>query len=296
VPARLKMHVDELDVGEDLVRTLLTAQLPEHADLPLRRQRDAGTVNAIYRLGDDLVVRLPLTPRWHSWHVEADWLRFFASPGRLPVAVPEPVLLGEPTDDYPHRWGVLRWIEGTHWSPGVDDDVDTIVAVIRAIEAVDLHTLPRRPLAGAMPLGALDESVRAAADASAHLVDRAAFIAAWTAAVAAPPFDAAPGLQHGDLLPGNVLVRDGAVHAVIDWAGLCRSDPARELICAWSLFDAAGRARLRAALDVDDATWARSKGWALNRIHNVAYYEHSNPLFSLDARRTISEVLADVDA
>jgi len=293
--SRPKMHEDQIDIPPDLVRGLLRRQLPELAGAPLVRVDSQGTVNAIYRLGDELVVRLPLTPRWHDIEAEACWLSSLAP--RLPVAIPEVVAIGEPDDTYAWSWGVFRWIEGEPWSIDlVDDPVDAAVQIaetVRVLRSIDPRSLPcgkpiRRP-----PLAAVDEQLRAAAEGARHLIDGDAFLVAWDEALAAPAFDGTPPLCHGDLLAGNVLVRGGRLRAVIDWAGICRADPARELMAAWMLFEGESRAAFRAHLDVDDDTWRRAKGWVLTRIFGVAYYETSNPVFSIDARRAINEVLAD---
>jgi aminoglycoside phosphotransferase (APT) family kinase protein len=292
---RPKMHEDEIDVGLDLVRGLVERQLPEHAGSPLARVASQGTVNAIYRLGDDLVVRLPLTPKWHDIEAEACWLASLAP--HVPVLIPEVVAIGEPDETYPWPWGVFRWIDGAPWSiDSVADPVDaalTIAETVRVLGSIDPRSLPcgkplRRP-----PLESFDEQIRAAADGARHLLDGDAFLAAWDDALAVPPFDGEPLLCHGDLLAGNVLVHRGRLCAVIDWAGVCRADPARELMAAWMLFAGESRAAFRAHLDVDEDTWRRAKGWVLTRIFGVAYYETTNPVFSLDARRAIAEVLAD---
>jgi len=292
---RPKMHEDQIDVGVDLVRGLIRRQLPNLADAPLVRVESQGTVNAIYRLGDDLVLRLPLTPRWHDIHAEVCWLTSLAP--LVPVPIPEAVAIGEPDETYPWEWGVFRWIDGDPWSiDAVDDPVDAAIQIaeaVRALRAIDPRSLPCGKPIGRPPLGAVDEQLRAAADANRHLLDVDAFLAAWDDAMALPEFDGRPVLCHGDLLAGNVLVHDGRLRAVIDWAGVCRADPARELMAAWMLFTGESRAAFRAHLDVDDETWRRAKGWVLTRIFGVAYYETTNPVFSVDARRAINELLAD---
>jgi aminoglycoside phosphotransferase (APT) family kinase protein len=153
--------------------------------------------------------------------------------------------------------------------------------------------LPCRERVSRPPLRALDDRVRSTVEGARHLIDGDAFLAAWDDAVVAPDFVGTPPLAHGDLLAGNVLVHDRRLHAVIDWAGVGRADPAREVMAAWTLFASESRAVFRRQLEVDDDTWRRARGWALTRIFNVAYYENTNPVFSLDARRTIAEVLRD---
>jgi aminoglycoside phosphotransferase (APT) family kinase protein len=218
--------------------------------------RLAGYSQAIFRLGPELVVRLPLTPRWHDIDSEACWLRALRT--RLPVRIPEAVAIGEADETYPWKWGVLRWLEGSPWR--LDDlavplaAVDQLAEMITVLRALDTTSLPcgkpvRRP-----PLQALDEQVRAAVDGARYLIDEDAFLAAWDKAVATPEFEGKPLLSHGDRLAGNVLVHKGRLHAVIDWAGICRADPARELMAAWTLFAGESRAAFRRNLQADELT------------------------------------------
>lgn len=289
------MHADQVEVGEQLVRALLQQQFPQWADLPLQRFASTGTVNAIYRLGDDLAVRLPLTPNWHHIETEACWLENLRA--RVSITIPEIVAIGQPAFDYAWQWGVARWLEGEPFAlAAVADPASAareLAGIIHAVAAINPRDLPcGKPPGGRPPLVAVDQGARRAAHDSRHLIDEAAFLRAWDAALALPE-PTGRVLAHGDLLAGNVLVSDGRISAVIDWAGIGLSDPAREAMSAWMLFDGDSRAAFRDALGIDDAAWERSKGWALTRIFGVAYYEHTNPLFSQEAVRTINAVLAD---
>ncbi len=165
--------------------------------------------------------------------------------------------------------------------------------MIGVLRDIDPRSLPCGKPIGRPALSAMDEQIRGAVDGALHLIDGDAFLAASDDALDAPEFDGKPSRAHGDLLAGNVLVHEGRLHAVIDWAGICRAEPVRELMAAWMLFDRDSRAVFRARAEADDNTWRRARGWALTRIFGVAYYEKTNPFFSLDARRTIAEVLAD---
>ena len=140
---------------------------------------------------------------------------------------------------------------------------------------------------------AVDQSVRAAADASRALIDYDAFIERWDEVRQAPGWSGEPVWTHRDLLSSNILTMDGRLSAVIDWAGASVGDPAVDLKAAWMLFDHRGRDVFRGALPFDDATWMRARAWALVGIHGVAYYAETNPLFSAAAIRTIERVLAD---
>ncbi|MEX2246524.1 MAG: aminoglycoside phosphotransferase family protein [Dehalococcoidia bacterium] len=289
-----KMHADEVDIDADLVRRLLAAQLPRWADLRIEPVASAGTVNAIYRLGDDMAVRLPRVGRWaRSLETEYEWLPKLAP--HLPLAVPEPLAKGSPGEGYPWNWAVYRWLEGDTWAVDRIRDLREAAAdlarFIIAWRRVDTADGPRH---GGEVLADRDRYVRRAIAASHGLIDTDAVSAAWGAALQAPAWDGAPVWLHGDLWrPTNLLVAGGRLTAVIDFGGLSVGDPARELMAAWSLFSGESRETFRAALSVDDATWARGRGWALTCVMAIPYYVETNPVIFAEARHAIEEVLAD---
>jgi aminoglycoside phosphotransferase (APT) family kinase protein len=151
------------------------------------------------------------------------------------------------------------------------------------------------PRGGRRPLRDLDEDTRAAIVASAGVVDAGAAAAAWERALDAPAWDGAPVWIHTDLLRPNLLVGGGRLRAVIDFGGMGVGDPAADVVPAWSVFGAAGRAAYREALAVDDGTWERARGYALHQAAMIVpYYAETNPDFVAVAARTIDQVLADV--
>lgn len=293
-----KMHADEVDTDVSLVRRLLAAQFPQWADLPLQPVPSTGTVNAIYRLGDDMVVRLPRVQRWaRSLEIEYEWLPKLAP--HLPLAVPEPLAKGNPGEGYPWHWAVFRWLEGETWAVDRVGDVCGAAAdlarFITSLRLIDTTGAPA-PLPSHRTLAARDSYVRAAIAASHGMIDTDSVTAAWDTALRAPGCDGPPVWVHGDLLAGNVLVAGGRLNAVIDFGGVHVGDPTREIMAAWTLFTGESRVVFRAALSVDDATWTRARGWALTRVLNIPYYKDTNPEFAADALHTIEEVLADREA
>lgn len=292
------MHPGEVEIDADLVRRLLATQLPKWAELPLERVRSSGTDHAIYRLGAEMSVRLARID-WAVGQAEKEWTWLPKLAPQLPLAIPTPLAKGEPGEGYPYPWLVSPWIDGDdataeHLRDLVGAAVD-LAEFIRALQRIDTANAPRPgPTGRGVPLAARDAYTRDAIARSAGLVDVEAVIAAWDAALAAPAWDREPVWIHGDLLPGNVLARDGRVCAVIDWGPSGVGDPAAELIVAWSLFSGASRAAFRSALGVDDATWARGRGWALpTAMLELPYYLRTNPGLAARARRQLAEVLAD---
>ncbi|WP_116953073.1 aminoglycoside phosphotransferase family protein [Jiangella endophytica] len=289
------MHAGQVAIGDALVRRLVDAQFPRWAGLPLRAVRSAGTVNAIYRLGDELAVRLPLVPSWAGdLEHELAWLPRLAGAG-LPLAIPEPVTAGEPVDEYPLRWAVYRWLDGAVPSAGaLADDVDAaarLAGFVRALRDVAPHGAP--PGKGERLLAADDDAVRAAIATLDGTADPAAATVVWDDALAAETWDGRTVWVHGDLLPVNLLIAGGSLSAVLDFGASGSGDGAYDLLPAWSVFTGAARDTYRAELAPDDDAWARGRGYALVKgLMAVQYYRETNPAFAALAGRLIDAALA----
>jgi aminoglycoside phosphotransferase (APT) family kinase protein len=288
------MHDDEVETDADLVRALLASQHPHWADLPIERVASAGTDNAIYRLGDELAVRLPRID-WAVANVakEQHWLPVLAP--HLPLPVPLPVAAGEPEDAFPYPWGVVRWLPGEMATlAGLDDPVEAareLAAFVRALRSVDARGGPSH--VRGFPARRGDEMFRACVAKLRGEVDDDALLAAWERVLAAPDYDGPPLWFHGDLSYLNVLVRDGRIASVIDWGTCGVGDPAIDTIVAWSLFEREARDAYREALDCDDAAWERGKGWVLQGVNGIPYYRDTNPVLVADKIRSIEAILAD---
>ncbi|GAA4849277.1 aminoglycoside phosphotransferase family protein [Luteimicrobium xylanilyticum] len=291
-----RLHDDEVEVRDDVVRALVDDHDPAWRDLPLRRVPSTGTDNIVYRLGDDLGVRVRrIDGAAAQVEREVRWLPSLAP--HLPCALATPVAVGSPGHGYPYPWLVFCWLPGrdlahvaldaapppTGWWAGVAEGLG---AVVRALHAV---SLPDAPAAGSRgrSLAPHDDGVR-------RLVGD-------VAALAAPPWPHDPVWVHGDLLPGNVLVPDepaapgpGDVVGVIDWAASGLGDPACDAMVAWSLPTTARRAFHEAA-GFDDATWARARGWVLQQaLAFIPYYRTTIPDGVEGAWRRLGAVLAKV--
>jgi aminoglycoside phosphotransferase (APT) family kinase protein len=275
------MHAGEVSIDERLVRDLLVAQLPHLADLPLIRVEPWGTDNAIWRLGDDLVVRLPRI-HWATGQIgrEVEWLPRLAP--HLPVALPEPIAVGEPCDGYPYPWAVHRWIPGESAAPDRVEDAEAfaldLAEVIRRLHGLPIDGAPAARNR-ARPLQDYDGATRRAIDAASHLIDAAVATAVWEEALAATPHEGPRVWVHGDL-EGNCLVRSGRLCGIVDWGSACAGDPAVDIQVVWSpLFTDRSRGAFLRALDVDDATVARSRGAAINQAcAALPYYLGTYPL------------------
>ncbi|WP_329567169.1 aminoglycoside phosphotransferase family protein [Kitasatospora sp. NBC_01266] len=291
-----KLHADETLTSASLVRALLAAQLPQWAGLPLTPVDDStGTSNTMYRLGEDLVVRLPRTPG-AALDVprEHHWLPRLAA--RLPVAVPAPLGLGAPGEGYPFAWSVYRWLPGEPPTVGRIPAPDLLAAdladFLTALHGLDPTGAP--PAWRAETLASRDAATRAAITKVHGLIDTHAATARWNTALRAPARTAAPVWIHADLQPGNVLLADGRLSAVIDFGCAGLGDPAVDLIAAWYLLPAEARTLFRTRAGADDATWLRAQGWTLSiALDELWYYLHTSPAKAELARVVIGELLAD---
>ena len=295
-----RMHTDEIDSDPDLVRRLLRAQLPAAAHLPITRLASGGTVNAIYRVGDELTVRLPLEPGGAQAVAKEERLLPRLAP-LLPPAVPEVVHVGVPGEGYPLAWAVHRWIDGRNPVEGELAEPEQVARALAefavAFRAIDEPDGPPAHRGG--PLATEDRETREAIEAlrrTAEPFDADAITAAWEDALAAPPWTGPPCWTHSDLMPSNQLLADDGgperLAAVIDFGTVGLGDPATDLIPAWNLLPASARRTYREAAGVDDATWARSRGWALSMaVIQLPYYRATNPVISANARYVIRDVL-----
>ena len=285
------MHIDELEIDEALVRHLLGDQFPEWVDLPLRRIEPSGTVNAIFRLGDELSVRLarrqgPTEPGGK----EFDWLPRLAP--MLPVQIPVPVAQGRPTADYPWFWDIHTWVEGeTEPVEEIDATQAThdLAALVGSLQQIDPTGAP--PGRG-IPLAERDGEIRYWL---ARFNGDPRVTAEWERALAASPWDGPPVWHHGDLDARNWLVRDRRISGVIDWGAMGVGDPACDLMVAWKLHSPSARDRFRNALPTDDATWERARGWVLSQAAAIlAYYTpENNPTLYNEAENWLDLVLSD---
>lgn len=291
------MHEGQVETSTELVRELLERQFPELADAPIRPVAESGTDHDLYRVGDDLVARLPII----DWAVDqagtdARWLALLAP--HLHLRIPKIMGVGEPAAGFPWRWSLVRWVAG---ETADDDNLDqTQAAVDLARFVTALHGIPadggpvKSGTSRGAPLANLDAGVRPLIAELASEIDAAAVTRVWDEAVAAPAWDGLPVWLHGDLQPGNLIVRDRHLTAVIDFGGIGLGDPAVDLIPAWNTFDREARKVFREAVGHDDATWARARGWILApALQGLGYYRESRPEFVESGRRRIAAVLAD---
>jgi aminoglycoside phosphotransferase (APT) family kinase protein len=285
----------EVAIDEPSIRRLLRAQHPDLADHSLRIVAH-GWDNVLARLGDDLVVRLPRRALAAALiEHEQHWLPELAR--HLPLPVPAPVRIGTADEGYPWSWSICPWFAGTSAAEaeltGADAAVDAMAAFLTALHRPSPESAPVNAYRG-VPLQARATLVESYLELLGGAVDQRRVRARWTDACRIPPYIGPAVWLHGDLHPANVIVRDGAIAAVVDFGDLTGGDPATDLSIAWMLFTPGERRRFRAALgNVDEPTWQRAAGNAL--AHALACLAHSAdaPAIASIGRRTLAALLAD---
>ncbi|WP_243762821.1 aminoglycoside phosphotransferase family protein [Allobranchiibius sp. CTAmp26] len=295
------MHEGQVRIDPALVADLVGAQHPAYAGPPVREVHSGGTENAVFRLGERHAARLPL----HEGSVpsllkEIRWGRAFSAGATLETPMVE--VVGAPGGGYPYPWSIVRWLPG---SDGQDDAVgdseQAATALAGCVRSLWSHS-ENAPSAGAIggsrggPIELRDSDFRDALSRCAGLTDTARVGEIWKAALAAPAWDGHPVWLHADLIPSNLLVRDGRLVGLLDLGAMATGDPAYDVTAAWFVFDGPRRAVYLRELgvDVDGPVWSRARGLAVSQaVIALPYYLHTNPVMVAMARRCLAEVLAE---
>lgn len=247
-----------------LVRALISQQFPQWSALPVEFVPQ-GNDHRTFRLGDALSVRLPSAEGYvPQGDKEHRWLPVLAP--LLPLPIPAPIAVGAPSGLFPFPWSVYGWLEG--------EVLPTDAVVTDATLAEDLAgflvalqaAVPPGPLPGlhsayrGAPPTVWDEDVRRCIPLLGSDGARAA--RAWSEAVTSE-MTSLPVWFHGDVAPGNLLLRDGRLSAVLDFGCSGTGDPACDIAAAWMTFDGDAREAFLGRLAPDEGMLRRGRGWAL---------------------------------
>jgi aminoglycoside phosphotransferase (APT) family kinase protein len=301
IPAGLSQSraVRKTDITADLVRGLIADQFPHWADLPVRPVDADGIDNTTFRLGPAMSVRLPSAAAYvEQVDKEHRWLPVLAP--RLPLPVPEPLAKGEPGRGFPRPWSVYRWIDGEPAAAGnvagMARFASDLAGFLGALYRIDPAGGPgpgTHNFFRGGPVDVYDGETREALAALRGHIDTALAAEVWDAALrAAPP--GPPVWFHGDAQPGNLLVRDGRLSAVIDFGTSGVGDPACDTTIAWTFFSGESSRVFRERLPFDEATWARGRGWAIWKAMIVLVGAlEDDPQDAAFTARVIDAILAD---
>ena len=293
------MHENEQEVTLELVRALLKEQSPQWAALELAPVHSSGTDNALFRLGDQYVVRIPRI-EWSPGSVinginkESVWVPQLAR--HLTTPISEPVFKGVPNDIYPWPWSITIWNEGHNPTFEKDNEYEQLAidlaGFLNELHSINLSETGPFSRRG-VPLMNLDLETKKALKALEDDMNTGPLASLWAELSNTPAWNKPPVWMHGDLLPGNILIQNNRLSAVIDFADVGLGDPACDLVIAWSLLNAHSRTVFRKHLvNIDEHTWRRGQGWALSiALIILPYYKNTNPVLTSVAKRIIEQSL-----
>jgi aminoglycoside phosphotransferase (APT) family kinase protein len=287
--------VDKTAITAGLVSRLVAAQFPQWAGLPVRPVDRDGWDNATFRLGADMSVRLPSGNAYvEQIDKEHRWLPALAP--QLPLPIPQPLARGVPGSGFPRPWSVYRWLDGVPAESAPITDPGQFAADLAGF----LTTLYRVDPAGGPPPGdhnfhrggpltVYDDQTRTALAALAGQIDTRLAAQVWDTALAAT-WHGRPVWFHGDVSPENLLVSDGRLSAVIDFGMAGVGDPACDAVIAWTFLAGESRRVYRELLPLDEAGWARGRGWA---IWKAMIALRDDPPDARATAHVIGQILAD---
>lgn len=264
--ATVKSPEEFIDVV--LVQQLIATQFPQWKHLPIKQVLPGGWDNRTFLLGDCMSVRLPSAADYIAQvEKEHTWLPTLAP--NLSMLIPKPIAKGTPASNYPWPWSVYAWLEG---EPAHADLIGNQEEFARSVARflVELHQIdtaeaPEPGLHNFYRGGALsvyDGETRASLELLTGRIDTASALEIWETAVGST-WSGPSVWVHGDMACDNLLVKEGKLHAIIDFGCSAVGDPACDLVIAWTLLDEQSRRVFRSEIALDDATWARGRGWAL---------------------------------
>lgn len=298
----MPMHDDQIGVAASTVRELIADQFPVWAGLDVREVRSAATVNAIFRIGDDLAARFPL--RRQDPHQLRTWLQAEAVAARelavvSPAPTPRPVALGEPGHGYPSPWSIQTWLHGRDAT--VEDPAGSLgfaqdlAAFLSRLRSADAHGRRFRGRGRGGDLTHHDGWMEVCFSNSEGLLDVPRLRQMWAELRSLPAVDA-DVMCHGDLTPPNVLVEHGRLVGVLDGGGFAAADPALDLVAVWHLLEDEPRQLVREALGCSEVQWRRGMAWAFQQSMGLVwYYAETNPLMSRWGGRSLGRIIAGID-
>ena len=290
----MTMHENEFSIDEKLVYRLLNSQCRQWAHLSLQSVTSSGTDHALFRLGKDLVIRLPrLDGAINNINKEWEWLPQISP--FLKTSISEPLFKGDPTEFYPYSWLVSPWHQGAN--PPLEKENEyaqlakDLASFLNQFHAIPLENGPysRR----GVPLKVFDEETRNAIQQLDGEIRTKQVTEIWEHFLELPYWQKTLVWVHGDLLPGNVIIENTRLSAIIDFSDLGVGDPACDLIVAWSLFNKSSRNVFKEHLhDIDEQTWQRGRGLALSiALIILPYYKHTNPGLVSVAKNMLKNVI-----
>ena len=293
------MNNKQINIDETLVHRLIASQFPQWKDLSIQAIIPGVWDNKTFRLGNDMLVRMPSAERYAA-NVEKEqkWLPRLAS--SLPLPIPEPLAMGEPSEEFTWRWSIYRWLKGdTAASARITDLSDFAINLAQFLNALHRIDTTGGPAPGPHnfyrggSLANYDTETRQAIKTLHNKIDANAAITLWETALTTS-WNRPPVWVHGDISASNLLVHEGRLSAIIDFGGLAVGDPACDLAITWTMFKDKSREAFKTTLPLDTETWTRGRAWTLWKALIVAAgFTNPNNIEAKQSWHIIDEVLQD---
>jgi aminoglycoside phosphotransferase (APT) family kinase protein len=289
------LHDGQIEINIEIAKTLINEQFPQYRNLPIDEFDTTGTVNSIFRLGNNYYIRLPLMKIYaNSILNEYKILPYLSK--RLTIEIPHPIHLGIPNSLYPFHWGIYTWIDGDCYDNNKITNFQAIISelanFIKELHSVGL--LADAPKAGRKPLADLNIMTIDALNNSKDEIDYKRTIEIWNYLVDTPFWNNKAVWIHADLLKSNVLIKNNHISGVIDFGSAGMGDPAFDIMPAWALFTFENRVVFREKIEIDDITWNRACAYALHQAAiGIPYYRKTNESFVKQSVYTINEIIKD---
>lgn len=295
----LSVTDDRINIQTDLVRKLVLSQFPQFENLPISRVANPGWDNHTFRLGHEMIIRMPSAKRYASQvKKEQKWLPWLSS--RVTYTLPEPLFQGKPEKDYPWDWSIYKWIEGKSLSEaGVAEKKPIAKSLAQFLRELHRLNASDGPHAGEQnfhrggDLNVYDGESRDALAALKNEIDTKSAGEIWERSLKSR-WQNVPVWVHGDLNPANMLIKDGELHAVIDFGSCAIGDPACDLSMAWTYFEGHSNEAFRSALGLDRQTWERAQGWTLwKALISLRAEKNLGSTRAHKLKKLIQELIAD---
>lgn len=288
-----------LDITIELAKQLIANQFPQFATLTIVPVRQQGYDNRTFRLGNDMLIRMPTAAPYALKVPKEQELLPLIKP-HLNVTIPEPVAMGYPSPDYPFHFSIYKWVEGRSANHIVLDG-DTLLSISLQL-AEFLNTLQNiENIEGPAPgqhnwwrgshISVYDEGARKQINQLTDIIDSAKAHALWEQACKTR-WHKSPVWLHGDFASGNIIIKDKKLAGVIDFGGLAVGDPACDLVIAWTLLHGKSRELFINNLALDNDTWLRAKAWCLwKATYELCQLQDLSSCAATTQKRIINEII-----
>ncbi|MGL6173109.1 MAG: aminoglycoside phosphotransferase family protein [Cellulosilyticaceae bacterium] len=281
-----------IQITTEIVEQLIQQQFPKWKNLDIKPVEKSGHDNRTFHLGDEMTVRLPSGKDYvPQVEKELEWLPKLQLGISLPIT--SPIAKGEASELYPYPWSINGYIQGETVDYDTVKDLNLLakdlacfLKELQAIESIDAPVAGRHNFYRGASLAVYNEETESALEKLKDILPIEKLAVVWEKALQSK-WEKEGVWIHGDVAPGNLLVKAGKLCGVIDFGIMGVGDPACDYAMAWTFFDEESRSVFLSHLD--SGTVDRGRGWALWKA--LITYNNDNKAVRLNARKTIQAIL-----